>query len=294
MLTKKRARMLVRSARLLRGLTLIELLVVIVINAVLISVLLPALSKAREESRSAKCTSNLRSIIACSHLYLEDQGGAAVLPWFQYPSHPGYDPNLYTPWVFGGFQSTILGGGSYTPDSDLYPAEVRPLNRFAAPGALGKAVIDLYICPSDRSHTAAPIGSSPTSVEEEPVSSWQANGSSYACNTRFAQGYSLPSGNFYASAFASGPESYSSRLAPRLVGGRAARFIFWVEHGFYSATYRAGPTINGIGGGPAPQRFGWHKKWSHWNVGFFDGHVLSGYFDTRQIYGLGGTIWEPE
>src|SRR5512139_3807525 len=61
-----------------RGFTLIELLVVIAIIALLMSILMPALNRAREQGRRAGCLSNLKNLTLAWIMYADDNGDKLV------------------------------------------------------------------------------------------------------------------------------------------------------------------------------------------------------------------------
>ena len=72
------------------GFTLIELLVVVAIIALLISILLPALSKAKAQARQLVCNTHLKEQGNAAHLYGEDNGGW-VARGFTDPAHFSYE-----------------------------------------------------------------------------------------------------------------------------------------------------------------------------------------------------------
>jgi prepilin-type N-terminal cleavage/methylation domain-containing protein len=73
-----------------RGFTLIELLVVVSIIALLISILLPSLSKARERARAAACAANLQQIGIALTTYVQEN--------HHYPGHHCVSPATWIVW----------------------------------------------------------------------------------------------------------------------------------------------------------------------------------------------------
>ena len=91
--------------KILRGFTLVELLVVIAIIAVLASLLLPALARARSQGQSARCIANLHQLGIAMCLYTDNDPmgrlppDPAAVKRFYMPGIPGMIPPSTNTWI---------------------------------------------------------------------------------------------------------------------------------------------------------------------------------------------------
>lgn len=102
-----------------RGFTLIEVLVVVAIIALLVSILLPSLSRAREQSKSLVCQTHLKELGNAIHMYLTEY--KETLPG---PMHPAmlkdtkntndFQKVFYLPAMLRKYFETRRGSGSMT------------------------------------------------------------------------------------------------------------------------------------------------------------------------------------
>jgi len=121
-----------------RGFTLVELLVVIVIVGILIALVMPSITKARDSAQSVKCMSNLRQIWVMTETYCTDNGN--ILP-------PSYG------WTSGG--SVWL---------EYLVAQVKGISIYDARDAIARGEVPSHcpiVLPSDKDITLkSPSGAS--------------------------------------------------------------------------------------------------------------------------------------
>ena len=130
-----------RPAR--RGFTLIELLVVIAIIAILASLLLPALSRAKLKATGAYCLGNEKQLTLAMIMYADDNNGKMPSRWFQ----PTGSPPLVEMYAGGYWPSP-------SPDITLGISEPEAIKRVQTSLRRGPlfpyaSAFGTYHCPGD-------------------------------------------------------------------------------------------------------------------------------------------------
>jgi len=105
-----------KESKIQNGFTLVELLVVIGIIALLISILLPALNKARASARAIACQSNMRQVGQAFQMYAGEYKGIIA------PAQMRWDGWYVITWddLLAKYLGTRYGGSQDPTEMDLY------------------------------------------------------------------------------------------------------------------------------------------------------------------------------
>lgn len=307
--------------------TLIELLVVIAIIALLISILLPSLEKARQQSKRTVCLCNLKNIASSSTVYeTGDPNGWGVPVHGRQYNQPSTAPTFIGAYEWGGKSGVgrpcyVSGGNDvlnskYGTRAGFGPAS-RPMNDILYKGGLTDylklndpvgmlrdTTLELpdFRCPSDDGPPKG--GHCPDWVGNPGQSSFDHFGNSYAANV-----FMVGNAN---SQFSPDMKSNSPYMRPLSRVVTPARTIYYEENiGRWAWAARRDACINeanaleGINSGPTKSISGWHKQDWTYNRSFVDAHAeyqavierstrdAQGYYFHYRFEVLSTLPWDP-
>ncbi|HSI36779.1 MAG TPA: prepilin-type N-terminal cleavage/methylation domain-containing protein [Tepidisphaeraceae bacterium] len=260
----------ITSARARRhGFTLVELLVVIGIIALLISILLPALSKAREAANTTKCLAQLRGLGQAQAIYAANSKGYALPGGFLFVPNQGagYNAENYATILVNADLVTAPSPASMTADgaSDQNPF-------FCPSGVLDFRGITYSPPNVDKPYPASRtdhLTSSPwrtqSSTTGRIVDTW------YGINADWGSAGQLNSGKV-PTHFIPSTDATPVYVIPKLGSiPMSSEMVFLFDGSFYNVDHDARRVSARHGGG---------KKT---NLLFYDGHAAT--FDTADMPG---------
>jgi len=272
--------------------TLVELLVVVSIIALLISILLPSLKKAREQAKSATCLADLRSVSTASLVYAADDRTEAAVP---------VHPNLLSPAMADDLRRAVAahswGGKSgrgkegtdvlfWGTGRSMGPAH-RPLNKFLyksgfvdyksnpGPGAVNwkndeKLNLEQFHCPSDKGYQ----GIHWMSWKASKLTSYDHYGNSYAANILWI--FVPGADNCPPPASGSCCWSNSPALRPLSRIPSASNTLYYEENvGRYAFFAAPNGTVTPCGDIIPGVVRGWHGRDWTFNASFADAHAAT-------------------
>lgn len=261
-----------RSPR--RGFTLVELLVVIGIIAVLISILMPALSRARESAQTIKCLSNLRQIGMAVAAYAADNKGYMIPCGWNPPAEPAGAPSD----ALSNFWPNILVDYNYLQAPNAFNTEPQMNSAFACPSGV------FELSSPDLSN----LGNLPaTRLDQTGAEAYRY----YSNNTGFAVDcwYGMNAESATSSANVDQYHGYPGRriaagttkgLMPMSTYRRSADLVLFFDGTIYNLTTN-GNRINAR-----------HGRYTQTNLEFLDGHAET--YPTASLPGgmglQGGTV----